>query len=149
MKCLIIEDDKNKAFEIKNFLESNYLTVETTIVHSYSSGLKEAISTNYDYILLDMSMPTFDITHEEKGGRPRHFAGKEIIQQMHRRNVCTPVIVITQFENFGEGDERITLEELNQELHELSSQAFKGSIYYNIVEKNWQKKLLEFIGPLK
>lgn len=149
MKCLIIEDDKNKALEIKNFLINTYENnIDITNKFSYSSGLKEALQEKYDFILLDMSMPTFDIDHHEKGGRPRHFAGKEIILQMHRRCIKTPVIIITQFENFGEGSEKISLKELNQQLSNLNTQAFKQTIYYNIAEKNWQKELAEIINSL-
>ncbi len=150
MKCLIIEDDKSKSTEIKKFLTENYehMNVEITIKHSYNSGLREAMIPKYDLILLDMSMPTYDITNTERGGRPRHFAGKEIIQQMHRRNIFTPVIVVTGFENFGEGADKISLEQLNTKLKELKTKAFCGVVFYSIVEKTWQQKIKSIIDKL-
>ena len=148
MKCLIIEDDKNKSSEIKNWLESTYEKIDIVIKHSYKSGLREAVLPKYDYILLDMSMPTFDITLNEKGGEPRHFAGKEIIQQMHRRKIFTPVIVVTQFENFGEGSDKVSFEQLNNTLNDLNTKAFLGMSFYSIVEKKWQQEIKEIIDHI-
>ena len=148
MKCLIIEDDKNKSSEIKSWLEKNYTHVEIIIKHSYSSGLKEALSSKYKFILLDMSMPTFDITTTEKGGRPRHFAGKEIIQQMNRRNILTPVIIITQFENFGEGSEKISFEHLHKKLEDLNTDVFFGMAFYSVIEKKWQQEIKKILNKI-
>ncbi len=141
MNYLLIEDDKYKALDIEETLKEFFPMLKSTIKCSYSSGVKEALSPEYTFILLDMSMPTFDITEKEKGGRPRHFAGEDIILQMHRRGISTPVIIITQFENFGEGSERTTLKSLTEKLISINFIGFKGTVFYSNIEKNWQEEL--------
>lgn len=141
MSYLLIEDDKYKALDIEETLKEFFPLLKPIIKCSYSSGVKEALFSDYNFILLDMSMPTFDITENEKGGIPRHFAGEDIILQMHRRGIHTPVIIITQFENFGEGKERTTLKSLTEKLLKINFKGFQGTVFYSNIEKNWQQEL--------
>ena len=148
MHCLIIEDDKYKSEHLQHILQ-DFFDLSVKIKTAYKSGLIEAIQHKYDFILLDMSMLTFDITLKEKGGRPRHFAGKEIMLQMKRRNIDTPVIVITQFENFGEGSEKITLNDLTKQLEDINYPGYKKTIFYNMTQDKWENELIETINSIK
>lgn len=148
MQCLIIEDDNYKSEHLQNILKKEFdLFIE--IKTAYKSGLIESLKPRYDFILLDMSMLTFDITSKEKGGRPRHFAGKEIMLQMKRRNISTPVIIITQFENFGEGTEKINLNDLTKQLEDIKYIGYKKTIFYNMTQNKWQDELIETIYSIK
>ena len=49
--------------------------------------------------------------------------------QMKRRNICTPVIIITQFENFGEGTEKINLNDLTKQLEDIKYPGYKKTIF--------------------
>lgn len=83
MNFLIIEDDDNKIKQICEFLLSKYPTALLTTRRSYQSGLKEIINHKpYDLIFLDMSMPTFDVTPNNSGGRFRTYAGRDILEEM-------------------------------------------------------------------
>ena len=148
MKILIIEDDPNKAGQLMKFLEDKLSSINIKLKKSYKSGLKELLRDDYDLILLDMSMPTFDITIEESGGKPLPFAGKEILRQMKRRNVTIPAIIVTQFESFGEAEKKITLDKLKNELSQEFSRIYIGTIYYNPAGSDWQNLLLNLILPI-
>ena len=148
MNILVIEDDPNKRRQIVEFLNLEFDNAKIVEKYSYQSGLKEILDKEYEVIILDMSMPTFDITSHENGGRPRPFAGKEIIMQMNRKKIKIPIIVVTQFENFGEGNSIITLKELSNELNALYNETYMGTVYYNAVLNNWKddlKKILNLI----
>jgi DNA-binding response OmpR family regulator len=69
-KILIVEDNHFKLEKLKNFLETEYSDVDIEEKTSYNSASKEIALNyyNYDLILLDMSMQTYDITNEESGG---------------------------------------------------------------------------------
>jgi DNA-binding NarL/FixJ family response regulator len=144
MKCLLVEDDKYKAKNIEDVLNKNF-DIEIVRKMSFKTALIESLNPRYDLILLDMSMLTFDITSDEKGGRPRHYAGKEIILKMQYRNIDTPVIVITQFENFGEGNSRMNLKDLTKQLENINYKGYQETIFYNMVGSDWQEKLLSRI----
>jgi len=48
-----------------------------------------------DLVLLDMSMPTFDMTDKDKGGRHRGFGGRDILEDIARRGASTKVVIVT------------------------------------------------------
>lgn len=148
MQCLIIEDDTYKSEHLQKILEKNF-DISIEIKGAYKSGLIEALKPEYDLILLDMSMLTFDVSSQEKGGRPRHFAGKEIMLQLKRRTILTPVIVITQFENFGEGAEKINLADLTKQLEDIQYMGYKKTIFYNMTKNEWQDELIETICSIQ
>lgn len=102
MNILIIEDDPNKAKQLNEFFSNVSDVKSITTKSSYKTGLKEILKNEYHFLVLDMSMPTFDISTEAGGGKVMHFGGKEILRQLRRKKVNIPTVVVTQFESFGE-----------------------------------------------
>ncbi|SCY43066.1 response regulator [Lysinibacillus fusiformis] len=149
MRILIIEDDQNKRKQLVQYLNEIFNKPLLEYRLSYKSGLKEIISENYDLIILDMSMPTFDITNSESGGKPLPFAGKEILRQMKRRGICVPTIVVTQFERFGDYERSLNLEELKKELEEEYEGIYLDTVYYNPASSSWRKYLFDKLSMIK
>lgn len=147
MKILLIEDDPNKKTQLCNFL-NNLKEVNIIQTNSYKSGLRAVVKDSFDLVILDMSMPTFDITINESGGRILPFAGKEILRQMKRRNIIIPTIVVTQFEKFGEYEKMIYLEELNEELALEFSENYIDTVNYNPTSSSWIDSLKENIKKI-
>ena len=128
MRILIVEDNSNKLNKIRKLLEKKYFNCEVVEAHAFNSGVTRVFEGNWDLVILDMSLPTYDITHTESGGDKKPVAGKNIMKRMINRNIFSPVIVITQFETFD--DDRISLESLNKEFEESFRRIWKGTIYY-------------------
>lgn len=146
-KCLIVEDDKYKAKDIKDVIKLHF-EVDVTIKKSYKSGLKEILSTNYDFILLDMSMPTSDEELSEYKWTPKHFAGKELMIQMQYRRINAPVIIMTQFETFPDGLEEISLKNLVTTLEDLDFEGYVETIFYKMIGTKWQEQLIRSINSI-
>ncbi|MBZ3765978.1 hypothetical protein [Bacillus cereus] len=144
MDILIIEDDPNKAKQLNDFF-ANISEVELiNIKRSYKTGLKEILGNKYHFLVLDMSMPTFDISTETGGGKVMHFGGKEILRQLRRKKVKIPTVVVTQFESFGD-EQKITLETLNEELKQEFSDNYIKTIYYNPAGIEWKQELQDVV----
>lgn len=144
MRILIVEDNSNKLKQIRNLLEKKYSTYEIVEAHAFNSGVKKVFEGNWDLVVLDMSLPTYDITHTESGGDKKPVAGKNIMKRMLNRKIYSPVVVITQFETFD--DDKISLESLNNEFRESFSQVWKGTIYYGNDE--WRSELEQLLDKL-
>lgn len=149
MKILIIEDDINKMRRIANEISEIRKDIQLTEARSYQSGLRHLMSNQFDFLLLDMSLPIFDISAEEDGFQVDPFSGRNILEEMHRKNVLVPTAVITMFETFGEGADLMTLEELDKELAEKYPAIYRGAIYYNSSEINWKESLKKLFGETK
>lgn len=144
MKILIVEDNNDKRNNIKKFLQKRLGDVVFGEARSYSAGISEIYNGNWDLIILDMSLPTYDITHTETGGEMKAMAGKDILKRMKNRKVNTPVIIVTQFDVFGE--KQVSLSSLNEEFKELYNHLWQGTVSYD--KLTWQMELDEIISML-
>jgi len=146
MRILIIEDDYEKREKIKLFIfEALGYSSSVDERESLRSGLKALLSGDkYDLVLLDMSMPNFDIGPDEPGGgTPESFAGKELMAQMKLRNIVMPVLVITQYSTFDGGS--VTLDQLKKEFTDKYKEIFVDIIYYNSAVDCWKKDLETYL----
>src|SRR5690606_11551523 len=145
MKILLIEDDKKKIEDIKEFLLSFYNYSSLVIKESYQSGLRELIKNKYDLLLLDMSIPTWDKSIDEPGGNFEKFGGYKILKEITRKKKPIKTILITMFDDFGESDTSITLSQLDNLLKTEFPNIYIGAVYYNTREEKWKSDLSDFI----
>ena len=125
MQILLIEDNSNKLKQIKRVLKEIYPESNIEEAYSFNSGVKKVYENKWNLIILDMSLPTYDITHTESGGDKKPVAGKNIMKRMLNRKIIVPVVIITQFETFD--DDRISLKSLNAEFQDGFKEIWKGS----------------------
>lgn len=149
MNILVVEDDENKRNQLTEFLNSEFPSAALQTAHSLQSGLRAIICGGVDLVLLDMTMPTFDIGENEDGGRPQAYAGREILRQMERREINIPVIVVTQFDRFGEGNDILGIEELDEQLFKEHRGMYGGAVYYDVTLGGWKEKLADKIIELR
>lgn len=147
MRMLIVENDPIKSNQVLSFLEDDLNISKEYIVikRSFQSGLEAVLTMPFDLLILDMSIPTFDITESDDGGETLDRGGEIILQEMEREGVIIPALILTQYEEF----DNISLEEIDNGLRMEYSRFYLGCIYYNIAEDKWQNDLKETIEKLK
>jgi CheY-like chemotaxis protein len=141
MKIVIVEDDVNKSSQLHEQVCQMFPSAQCEECRSYRSGLKRIVEERPSLVILDMSMPTFDVGPKDKGGRTRAFGGKDILEEMRRRRIVARVVVVTQFETFGEGAQKKTLNELQGELKAEFAELYVGTVYYHPAHSNWRLEL--------
>lgn len=141
MKLLLIEDDIKKIDDLKDFFEDYSTTVDLTIRKSFQTGLREILRSEFDLVLLDMSMPTWERSINEPGGEFEKFAGIKILKEMSRRGRYQNVVLVTMFDNFGDGEKSITLNDMNLSLQNDFREMYLGAVYYNASEIKWKDEL--------
>jgi CheY-like chemotaxis protein len=142
MKILFIEDNPQKLKQVCDYLEQQYDNIDLTVRKSYNSGLRELIKNNsYALILLDMSLPNYDIEPGESGGDFEKYAGKFLLSEMYRRDITTNVLIITMYLNYVD-------EEFSSELKD-NFPNYLGVVYYNVKEPDgWKNELKDKIDNL-
>lgn len=146
MKILVIEDDDNKRQQLVDFIMNLDVTISVTETRSYHSGLKALLASEHDVVFLDMTMPTFDRSPIEGGGRIRPFAGRDILAQIDSRDVFSYVVVFTQFELLGDGVEEVNLADLDVDLSATFPRNYRGFVHYDTAQNDWKVKIREIIG---
>ncbi len=143
MNLLLIEDDPNKLRQLSDLIHESCSDVSLVERRSYQSGLQEALKGGVDLIVLDMSIPTYDISPLERGGRFRPFGGRELLHRLSRRGVSAKAIVVTQFDRFGEGSDVMTLDELRATMRAEFPGYYVDTIFYQPGSSEWRERLRE------
>lgn len=113
---------------------------------SYNSAQQEVIfhGSEYDLILLDVSMNTYD-TKKDDNGEQEPLAGSNILRFMKLRHIKTPVIVVTMYESFVDG---VRINALDKRFKSQYEDIYKGFVYYNLKNEDWKEELLEKINNI-
>ena len=141
MKILLIEDEAPKRDNIRSLLDQMGLLDAVSEARSVGSAIRALRVNGFNLIILDMSLPTFDIGMGETGGRPQGFGGVEVLRYMERFKLATPVIVVTAYPAFSEGNQEIDLKSLTNKLRDQHPIIFKEIVFYNSMFSEWREEL--------
>ena len=139
-KILIIEDNTNKLKNLHELCIKNFSNSVIVDKQSYNSAQQEVIfhGGEYNLILLDVSMNTYDIKKEDNIEQ-EPLAGSNILRFMKLRHLKTPVIVVTMYESFVDG---VKINALDERFRKLYDDIYKGFVYYSLKNDEWKDELL-------
>lgn len=143
---LLVEDDEIKANEIVEFIK---ILLDKQISFSRKASWQSAIqeivkNTTYSLILLDMSMPRFELEIGDVYEEFESFAGLDVLKEMKRRKIVIPTIVITAFDEFGE-ENKISFNELRNILKDEFKEYCLGITYFKSGSSKWKEDLRKII----
>jgi DNA-binding response OmpR family regulator len=145
MKILLVEDDDNKRTQLTEFVSDILPSSTLTVARSLQSGIRKIRADLVDLVLLDMTLPTYDVGRDEYGGSTHAFGGWEFLKELRRFKLQVPVIVVTQFETFGSGPELTTLSALDAGLRKDFPGIYRGAVYYHAAIESWKERLKQVI----
>jgi CheY-like chemotaxis protein len=147
---LLVEDEGPKRKNITKYLAGLGEEVTVVVARSVNSALDELDKSKPDVMLLDMSLPTFDIGDREPGGRPQGFGGIEILRQMALAEIIIPTIVITGYEAIprGEAGPSVDINQMRTELQAEFPEMFQGILHYNSTYDEWQRELHRLLNEI-
>jgi CheY-like chemotaxis protein len=143
MKLLLVEDDENKGVQLSSYIRETFPTANLVLERSLQSGIRRIRKGLPDLVLLDMTLPNYDIGPDEPGGDPQIFGGKDFLDQMDRLDIVVPVVVITQYETFGKPPK--SLPQLDEELRNEYPSSYCGAIYYHASIHEWKDQLKQLM----
>lgn len=140
--ALLVEDEGPKLAHIRRFMMESFSNVRTVDARSVSTALDIIEDELFDLLLLDMSLPTFDVGHGEHGGRPQGFGGIEILRHIEMAGLELPTIVLTGYEAFpDEAGTLIDLNTLRERLKEEFQETVVAVVHFNSSLDDWKASL--------
>lgn len=139
-KILFIEDNKTKYEDISSFLKYEYPDLSITQKDSFSSGLKEVIASDYDLLLLDMSLPVRDEIHSVNNYM--QLGGHKILSELKRKNINIKTILVTMYAEFPTGNNSIDIDEINKLFKQQFNSFYIDYVFYSSHREDWKNKLL-------
>jgi CheY-like chemotaxis protein len=147
MRILIVEDDEHKREVLVAFVQGLPAGHEVLEARSLQSGLDSIIDGRCDVVLLDMAMPAFDRSAEQREDQ-EEFAGVQLLRQVRRLGITVPIVVVTQFDQFGEGPDALTLAQLDERLRKEHANNYRGAVYYNVAFDDWKGELTNRLNSI-
>lgn len=148
MTILLIEDEISKEQNILQFFRTEYPAANVTVKRSITSGIIELRTKEYDFVLLDMSLPLYDNDDVKYADDNEFetFGGNFVLDELDRRELKTKTIVITAFDILGEGINQIALSQVDSQLRIDYPNNFIGSVFYNASSVEWKGSLKGFLA---
>ena len=137
MRILLVEDDEHKMKDIIQYLEVILKGVIIETAHSIESGVQSAIDNQYDLILLDMTIPNFDINETNEGGKSYKNGGEIVVKELLDEDVFFNCAIITQYETFN--DEPI--DQIGQRVKTYCGDHYYGYVKYSTSDDAWKQSL--------
>lgn len=148
IEILIVEDNYHKRERVILFLKEKIPNCIITEAHSFTAGCQCVLDGQFAIVLMDMSLPTYDKSPTESGGRFRTFGGREISRKIIRRGINTKIIFITQYESFSDKGRSQSLEDLNQELKEECGTHYLGLAHYDSSKSLWKEQITQYLSGI-
>lgn len=146
MNVLLIEDDLAKGQRLTEHLKQVLVAANVEWVKSVTSAIRIMDSLPFSLVVLDMSLPTFEEgVSIFSGGRQQNFGGSEVLAYMKALNIVLPTIVVTQFPDFEENGQLMTLAQLNTNLVRDFPQSYRGLVQYKNNDESWKALLSDLI----
>lgn len=141
MKILIIDDTDYKIESLVSLLNSCGFTSNLRVAKSFQTSIPALKEFKPDIVLLDMSLPTSEREDGALEGRPRIYGGKDVLAEMVFEEMTAKVIIVTQFDHFGEPPNSTPLDVLLKELQRDFPHLYVGGVFYSDVDYLWRDQL--------
>lgn len=145
MKIAIIDDSEYKIKDLVYTLKDFTIFDEPLIARSFQGAIKIISLHKPEIVLLDMSIPTSERAGGILEGRVRVFGGKDIMSEISFMGLSCRVIIVTQFDRFGQPPHVVERNRLFDEIAETYGKMYIGGVYYDSVDKSWEKQLKKLL----
>lgn len=147
MRILIVEDERGKENNITNFILEVFNNAVVEVRHSVTTGIIAIRQFDFDYVLLDMSLPLFDFDDMKysEGNEFETFGGNAVLDEIDRLEKKCKVIVVTAFDILGEGDRQIALSQIETQLNTRYPDNFIGTVFYKSSKIEWKEELEHYL----
>lgn len=140
-KVLIVEDDMHKRQQLEAYIQTRAPAAEVYVAMSLIGGLRALRAHSPEFVFLDMTLPNHDPEEDGHIGSMLAFGGEEFLRQARRFGSKAKVIVVTQFETFGDEDNGKERHELEADLAQAFPEIFTGMVYYHASLSGWADEL--------
>jgi CheY-like chemotaxis protein len=150
MFVLVADDEGPKLESIVDAVSKSFVNAEIVTARSVRSALDILRDRTADVVVLDMSLPTFDVAPGEQGGRPQNYGGIELLRYMDFYEISSPVFIVTQYEAFPDKGGHVDLSELGSRLKREHPRTFQEIIYYGgSTDDAWRRTLNRLLDALR
>jgi CheY-like chemotaxis protein len=148
VNVLLVEDDEFKAADIAKVLSDSLPDADVQRAMSVTSALRAMTNDTYSVVILDMSLPTFELTGPGGGGSPQGQGGLEVLRLARRLGNRSPFVIVTQYPDIDLDGRDVPLLAASKALHKFGVDV-KKCILYEFDGDSWRAQLRECLSELR
>lgn len=148
MEVLLVEDDEFKAADLLKVLEGSLPGTRPTRAASVTSALRAITAQRFDLIVLDMSLPTFDLSGPGGGGSPQGQGGVEVLRLANRLGSESRYVVVTQYPDIEIDGADVPLKLAADRLSKRFGLTILACLPYEFDRDDWQTALQAALSRL-
>jgi|GEM_PF-1145817 response regulator receiver domain protein (cheY-like) len=150
MEVLFIEDENVKQCSIVSYLKKDLGIKNVSVAQSLMGGILALKNTEFKMVLLDMSLPLYDVNGEDEDlNEFEAFGGIELLDEIDRKELPVKVLVITAFDVIEDDTKKINLEQLDEQMKEKFPRYYLGCIHYDESSLEWKADLSRYFNNIK
>jgi CheY-like chemotaxis protein len=146
VNILLIEDDEFKASDIAKVIADSMPHATVRRATSVTSALKAITEVTFSLIVLDMSLPTFELSGPGGGGSPQGQGGLEVLRLSQRLKNEAPFLIVTQYPDIEIDGRDIPLSAASRALRRRFEVNVKGCVLYEFDGNSWRAPLRDFLS---
>ena len=147
-RILVVEDDEYKASDIIKTAQSVLNGVAIERAASVTSALTMIHDHTFDLVILDMSLPTFDISGPGGGGSPEGQGGIEVLRLARRVKNQSKFVVVTQYPDIEVEGREVSLSLAAAKLSQTFKLQVLGCLLYDFDDDEWRVPLIATIREI-
>lgn len=138
MNVLVVEDDEFKVADLLRLLQEMFPEATVTRAASVTSALRAISFGEFDLIVLDMSLPTFDLSGPGGGGSPQGQGGVELLRLARRLKTRGHYIIVTQYPDIEIDGSDVRLPQAARRLSSHLGLNVRACLLYEFDRDDWQ-----------
>lgn len=150
LNILVANDIESRTIELEKFIYKCSDDYEVVKTYSYKDTVREINKKKYDFIILDVTMPTYFNSEKfsSEAGTFRSLAGINILERMSIEKINTPTVLFTGIGRFYDKyNYLITIDDIKANIVEYD---FCKEIITDYGEENiWQNKIRYYLKDIK
>jgi CheY-like chemotaxis protein len=150
MQILVADDEGPKLDSVVNVVGSVFPEASVKTAMSVRAALALLRHGDVSLMVLDMSLPTFDVAQGEQGGRPQNYGGIELLRYMDFYGVVCPVVIVTQYDAFPDKGGHVDLVAIARRLRGEHPATFRDLIHYGgATDEVWRQRLVAVLSAVR
>ena len=149
MNVLIVEDNDSKYDDLRKTSEALGWTILRAA--SFTSALRQLTENDISWkgMILDISIPTYDLIANQQDGSQRNFGGREILRTLSSLGLSIPTIVVSGFESFEDDMGLVQFERLVEDLRNIPQSPIVCGVQYSAFSDAWRSKVIEALKSIE
>lgn len=145
MRVLLVEDEIHKRDEMIRCVRDVH-GLDPDVVDGVSRAVSSVKDEHYDLIILDMALPTFgDSADDKKKGHDQAQGGIEVLRALKAAKKKTKIIIVTQYPDFYVGSMKVKLKDSPKIIGARYEQDVVGAVLYHYKSKSTLQRIMSIL----